>query len=372
MMKRELHVRMAKSVGKRLLVAVTVLSVFAVWVMLHDELCRFCQWKTEWQRFVRSNYSELQNAETWKALFINQVWAGALLSVIMAPLMSYAWNKGTWYFQVKRPARRLWGLNDSSTCRIIISCTSNLVRMYKYGINTTHQSLNGGLRKSLSRFFARLMPGPKFVQRRYNTGEGQVKALPYLIASLRDAYGDSFDWANLELSMDSVIAPETVGRNCDVILVGGPVTNRHAAGLLKRLVPRLSVKIDEDGVIIENKEAKLRSHYGVTRETVAPQSGKREGHVYVKREYALVVRLTNTDGPKKTRMILLAGCTTHGTICAARFFCEQASAHPDVIHAGKRDYIAVIAAEHDIPNRVFSTPELKCIYILDEKSVEVH
>lgn len=320
----------------RILICFAILNVLVIAVFDFSAI-----WKC-WLQLV--SFSFLGDTISWEDWI--KSCPGALISLIGAPVLAYVWHIAGIYYSRRNPARRLWNLHDPKTCTIIISCTPRPVLRYKDGKQVEAETAK--------RLFG-LMPDADtekqaqktvYEQCRFDTGEGQVKALTFLISSLRDAYGDDIDWGNLFLSGDVTSHAVDVGGARDIILLGGPATNKHTKAVMELIKDRLLISpFAGEGLGVTIVKKGLKADYTVGREYEEPDKNSKIGKIYIKREYSVIIRLTNDESNNHTKTYILAGCTTYGTALAAHFFCKLAATHPDIQAMGDRDYLAIIGTD---------------------------
>jgi hypothetical protein len=186
-----------------------------------------------------------------------------------------------YFVSVRLPRRRLWRLADPANLTV---CASN-------STNT-----NTG------------------VYSRPSTGIGQVRALALAINSLYAAYRKKLDVRHILLSTDHV---QDRMEN-DLLLLGGPKTNRVAAELFKAIQyeqPALQVKNtiywrtrQRDGQWIDDGVLEYEGH-AVNRK--------------VTQDYGLLIRMQSPFTSRSRTVILFSGSHTYGTVAAAKYFTES-------------------------------------------------
>lgn len=324
------------SLAWRILICFAVINISVVAVFDFSAL-----WKC-WSQLI--SFSFLSDTITWEDWV--KSCPGALISLSGAPVLAYVWHVAGVYYSTRNPARRLWKLHAPKTCTIIISCTPRPVLTYRDGTTVepeTAKRLFGIPQSSDSEIKEEKTV---YEQCRFDTGEGQVKALTFLIPSLRDAYGDDINWGNLYLSGDATSHAVDVGGARDLILLGGPATNKHTAAVMELIKDRLMIKpFAGKGLGIQIVKTGLKADYIVDRHYEEPDKNSKIGKIYIKRDYSVIIRLTNDETNNHTKTYILAGCTTYGTALAAHFFCKHAATHPEIQHMGERDFIAIVGTD---------------------------
>jgi len=134
------------------------------------------------------------------------------------------------------------------------------------------------------------------------SGLGQVRALSFLVPSLHLAYRD-VDLEKLHLSAQ-LPGPAT---EHDLLVLGGPKTNETARRLLTAMTDSLPFssgdgKITWDGTVYEGDAA--------------------DGTI--SRDLGLIIRAPNPFNPS-SRVVLLIGWSTYGTLAAARWLVTEGS-----------------------------------------------
>lgn len=292
---------------------------------------------------------------------------GAMLGVLVVPLML---SIGKLLLLRYMPARRLWKLFDPATCMIVVSCTPRYMKGRFADAKKTSvdpvcraetpaaegeprcdesSAVNGNAvgsdamsRKGHSR-------QDEWYQYRYDTGEGQMKALPYLISSLHDAYGSKMNWSNIRFSEDLLHESIDMKGSRDIILLGGPLTNKYTAAALKQLEPLVVLNPfgDDGGLGVQMPRSGRKTVYAVHHEYEEPGRipGKACGRAYATKDYAVIIRRTNAEPSHPNKMYIFAGCTTHGTAMAAQFFCTRADKESRILGMGERDYLAIVSMD---------------------------
>ncbi|MFV0417867.1 MAG: hypothetical protein ACK5KT_03910 [Dysgonomonas sp.] len=137
------------------------------------------------------------------------------------------------------------------------------------------------------------------------TGVGQLKALSYIIKSLNKAY-KKFDLKNI------LSSEEELGQKIedDIILLGGPKNNKITKLFFEKFDQTNALLQADDGSIFWQKNNQIYRGTVINDKVVS--------------DYAIIIKTDNLfSTAHKTRLILLSGCHTYGTIAAARFFCEN-------------------------------------------------
>lgn len=175
---------------------------------------------------------------------------------------------------------------------------------------------------------------------RYGVGEGQIKALPHVLTSLHQAYGDNYSWDQIHNS-HSIQANAAYESNENLIIIGGPVTNPIAVKIIEDVKRRVNISALHNYQI----DIEIPKHHVSISRTVAREEKEVDGVKPIITDYALILHITMQGNNRKRKVILLAGCNTYSTGAAAKFFCNQ-------IHEEKRwqelrdsDYVAIIKCQ---------------------------
>lgn len=305
-----------------------IFDVSAIWNSWVQMVCGLC-------------IGEVVTVDDWQKSL-----PSVFLSLIGAPILAYIWHVAGVYYSTRNPARRLWKLHNPKTCTVIISCTPRPVLRYDDGkiVEANIAKRLFGIEPSTAAEIKDQRP--VYEQCRFDTGEGQVKALAFLISSLRDAYGDDIDWGNLYLSGDAVSHAVEVGGARDLILLGGPATNRHTKAVLELIKDKLEINpFNGNGLGVIIKKNSLTANYGVERVYEKADTGSKIGKIFIRRDYSVIIRLTNDAAHSQTKTYIFAGCTTYGTALAAHFFCKHAASHPEIQSMGERDFVAIVGTD---------------------------
>lgn len=213
---------------------------------------------------------------------------GDIHSVLINLLSNLVWLPvgvvGTavgYFLSVRLPHRRLWRLADPANLTI---CASN-------STNT-----NTG------------------VYSRPSTGIGQVRALALAVNSLHAAYHKKIDIKHILLSTDHV---QDRMEN-DLLILGGPKTNRVAAELFKAIQyeqPVFMIKTviywrvkQRDGQWVDDGVLEYDGH-AVNRK--------------ITQDYGLIIRMQSPFTSRSRTVILFSGSHTYGTVAAAKYFTES-------------------------------------------------
>lgn len=112
---------------------------------------------------------------------------------------------------------KLWRLRDPSHCVICVS---------SYDLSQKLSENDGKNRTGV---------------KRYGVGEGQIYALPYVISSLTEAYGENINWHNFTHANDYK-SVSLINRGFgDLILLGGPFTNRFTSLAFNMLSEKIKI-----------------------------------------------------------------------------------------------------------------------------------
>lgn len=349
---------------------------------------------THWGTIIKKIKEPFALVE-WDAKF----WSGVVTSAVIAIPVACIWERIKTFFKKQRPSCRLWRLKKPENCVIIISCTprsaertpkevdersDNLPKSAP--INPTDNtvpwtsweneppasvvmtrplckdelaeklmkmssSLEKGFLPNLKHLFHGVPLRTLYFETRMDTGEGQLRSLPFLIASLHDAYGTAINWSNLCMAGSPRADLLAVGRDKDVILVGGSQTNKFTACCLASLQKETGVcikRMNGGGLEIEAPPSEehpkgVNASYTVRRFFKEPEDeSSNRGRAYVIEEYSVIIRWQQTSEQlNHNRYFIFAGCTTHGTAIASQFFCEQVGDDP-MLRKRKGDYLAVL------------------------------
>lgn len=356
---------------------------------------------THWGKMLHGIRSLLFDADGKQFFSKGEFWGGAITSAIIAIPVAFLWNYVQHFIKKQRPSCRLWKFKKPESCVIIISCTPRSIEKKpnkndiveentqitvpinpltntvptviipeevkpspdreecrKHEITRImlklKQSLDEGFLPDLNAMLQNIPLRTVYCETRLDTGEGQLRALPFLISSLHDAYAEAINWSNLSLADSPKAELHAVGNDKDVILVGGSRTNQYTANCLRLINKMTKVhvsKLDGGGLDISAPPSKehpngVQKSYRVRRCFKASKEGKiNRGRAYVIEEYSIIVRWQQAaEIMKNNRYYIFAGCTTHGTAIAAQFFCEQLAADP-LLRKRKGDFLAVLKTE---------------------------
>lgn len=230
---------------------------------------------------------------------------GAALGLVISAVLAFLAKR----MRVNR-AKRLWRLRNPATVSVVLA---------------TSASVGTGA----------------YVRRM--TGLGQARALGLLVPSLTRAYGE-LDSNAVTLSVHT----NGIGREGDLILLGGPKNNEVTREILHRMAPRLPITIRTNGdeEIVHNT-----ADGGVVvlppASTPAP-SQSRAGY-----DYGYILRAANCFNPK-TSVTVFAGTHTYGTGAAVKYFLNN----PKKFRAlGNRQYVLVVKVRV-MGDEFIETPEL--------------
>ncbi len=177
---------------------------------------------------------------------------------------------------------------------------------------------------------------------RYAIGEGQVRALPYIISSLTEAYGRSFKWNRL-IHANAPEAERIIDEDeCDVILVGGPFTNPASREAFLQLSTRLNIsRFDNSGVTFTIESLKNEFSYNV-------QGDFKCSLPDVRADIGIIVSYSVALAPQERarRIVIFAGCNTYGTAAAAQFFCTRLTNTLEWQENWEQDYVAIVEGRY--------------------------
>lgn len=209
---------------------------------------------------------------------------------------------------------KLWRLRDPSHCVICVS---------SYDLSQKLSENDGKNRTGV---------------KRYGVGEGQIYALPYVISSLTEAYGENINWYNFTHANDYK-SISLINRGFgDLILLGGPFTNRFTSLAFNMLSEKIKI------LTFNNTELHFllgacgrKFSYEVEGDFKSP-----DGDVKADVGMILCCDEPTKNGTASRRIIIFAGCNTYGTGAASLFFCKKMSDEEIWKKNRKKDYIAVV------------------------------
>lgn len=207
-----------------------------------------------------------------------------------------------YFVGVRLPHRRIWRLADPSRLTV---CASN-------STNT-----NTG------------------VYSRPSTGIGQVRALALAISSLHAAYHKKLDIKHILLSTDHM---QDRMEN-DLLILGGPKTNRVAAELLQ------AIQYDQPVV-----QVKTVIYWRVKRrdgQWLDDGVLEYDGHAVnrkITQDYGLIVRMQSPFTSRDRTVILFSGSHTFGTLAAAKYFTESKDIRR-LLKRKQQNLVALVSAQ---------------------------
>jgi hypothetical protein len=232
---------------------------------------------------------------------IHSVLLNLLSNLIWVPVgMIAAWL--AYFIGVRLPHRRLWRVADPPSLTV---CASN-------STNT-----NTG------------------VYSRPSTGIGQVRALAVAINSLHTAYRKQLDIRHILLSTDHI---QDRMEN-DLLILGGPKTNRVAAELFKA--------IEHEQPVVQVKNAiywRVKQRGG---QWVDDGVLEYEGHAVnrkVTQDYGLIIRMQSPFTSRSRTVILFSGSHTYGTVAAAKYFTESKDIRR-LLKRKQQNLVALVSAQ---------------------------
>jgi len=232
---------------------------------------------------------------------IHSVLINLLSNAVWVPVgMLIAWL--AYFIGVRLPHRRLWRLADPSKLTV---CASN-------STNT-----NTG------------------VYSRPSTGIGQVRAMALAINSLNAAYHKQLDVMHILLSTDHI---QDRMEN-DLLILGGPKTNRVAAELFK------AIEYEQPALQVKNTiywRVKQRNGQWIDDGVV-----EYEGHAVnrkVTQDYGLIIRMQSPFTSKARTVILFSGSHTYGTVAAAKYFTESKDIRR-LLKRKQQNLVALVSAQ---------------------------
>jgi hypothetical protein len=232
---------------------------------------------------------------------IHSVLLNLLSNLIWIPVgMIAAWL--AYFMGVRLPHRRLWRVADPSSLTV---CASN-------STNT-----NTG------------------VYSRPSTGIGQVRAMAVAMNSLQAAYRKQLDIRHILLSTDHI---QDRMEN-DLLILGGPKTNRVAAELFK------AIEHEQPALQVKNTIYwRVKQHGG---QWVDDGILEYEGHAVnrkVTQDYGLIVRMPSPFTSRSRTVILFSGSHTYGTVAAAKYFTESKDVRR-LLKRKQRNLVALVSAQ---------------------------
>lgn len=176
-------------------------------------------------------------------------------------------------------------------------------------------------------------------------GEGQIQALPHIIKSLHQAYGNNYAWDNIYPACNSE-AGAAHHDNKNLILIGGPLTNQLTKWLFSDVRNRVDVQLmTNDALHINIPKDDLPFLRKVERAKV-----KVNGEKPITTDYALILHVTLENSKTEHKAVVIAGCNTFSTGAAAHHFCNLLQKDKKWQDIDGKDYVAVVKchvnAEH--------------------------
>lgn len=271
-------------------------------------------------RSVDSNWTHIE--------FVTSILSAAFLSCFCTFIINEFVKKIKDILQRCNRAAKLWNLNTPDDCLIALASRE---------------------RKSL---FSRDI--------RYTVGQGQVMALPHIITSLYDAYGEQMSWNKFMYAHERSAATMMGSGRGDVILLGGTYTNPltcAAFDLLRDVIDvgkindRIQVRIPAVG---STDPFPIEGNFSSTSD--APRVDK-----------AIIINCetcSHLNVPR--RIIVMAGCSTYGTEIAARYYCHQLQKEPAWrnLKGKQRNFALVISCHFSLHPPVFTKVVLEKFYVL--------
>lgn len=381
-------------IGRGIRNALIVLAILLLPIFLieHDRVC------THWSGILGRVHSGVSHCE-WKW------WAGILLGALLSPFVVMAIDAIKKHIRKVVPSRRLWHLKNPENAAVIISCTprsskrtpnadspiitpketapkidptTNIVPAENEQDPRILRAARGI--NNIQQYISKIQ-GEVYLETRMDTGEGQVRALPYLIASLHDGYGDSINWSYLSMAALQKTGSLSLGDDRDVILIGGSQTNRYTSECFSLLARVTGVEIQRfngGGITIklpkkeDEQEAEVFDH-PVGRVFVKPaKESLLPGQAFVTEEYSIIIRWRRAqENLHQNRFYVFAGCTTHGTAIAAQFFCEESARHPEIKALKDQDYLAVVKTILS-PHTCVQLKESEVVKVIPLTSIDTH
>lgn len=199
---------------------------------------------------------------------------------------------------------------------------------------------------------------------RYGVGEGQIRALPYVINSLQAAYKSVFSWDRIFNARSSQADNALRGDN-DLILIGGPATNPLSENILNQLRERVDIKIvpyQQVNINFPGNDGPQPDPWDIKR----PDDLSNTAHL-VEKDYAIVLHASMLGATKERKVVLIAGSTTFGTGAAAQFFCTRMYKEKRWLNNESSDYVAIIGCMVDSGETSMENTWLDAIYPIPER-----
>lgn len=171
---------------------------------------------------------------------------------------------------------------------------------------------------------------------RYAVGVGPLRALPYVVSSLCDAYGAQFNWRNILHAHEAAADRFVMEEARDAILIGSGAANPQTAEVLRLISKRLElVRMDGRGIVLREPQSRVER-------TFAAAGGDMAGDGAAPRaDVGLVVNCRQGG----RRVVILAGCSAYGTGAVARYFCTELAEERAWKRRRGGDYAAVVQVE---------------------------
>ncbi|MBE6410670.1 MAG: hypothetical protein E7034_08775 [Akkermansiaceae bacterium] len=221
--------------------------------------------------------------------------------------------KTMWKKYPQRAAMRLWNLSQPGNCAICVSA------------HQWEQTLVDGRKR-----------------KRSSVSEGQILALPHVVNSLNQAYGDRFSWVNL-FNSHTPRAAAAFAAEDDLILIGGSVTNPQTGAVLNLIRNRVDIKYTHEWLQVEVHRGQDRGTY---RYDIERNGTIDDGIFEVTKDYAIILHVTVRGAVRNRKIVVLAGCTTLGTGGAGQFFCSRMVDNEKWQKNGDKDYVAILSCPY--------------------------
>ena len=167
-------------------------------------------------------------------------------------------------------------------------------------------------------------------------------ALPHVVNSLNQAYGDRFSWVNL-FNSHTPRAAAAFAADDDLILIGGSVTNPLTCAVLNLIRNRVDIKYTHECLQVEVHRGQDRGTY---RYDIERNGTIDDGIFEVTKDYAIILHVTVRGAVRNRKIVVLAGCTTLGTGGAGQFFCSRMIDNKLWQTMGDRDYVAILSCPY--------------------------
>lgn len=239
-------------------------------------------------------------------------------------------------FRYKTASQRIWELRNPKECAICLSSHKWVQKLDDKGKE----------------------------RERDGVGEGQIRALPYVINSLQAAYKSVFSWDRIFNARSSQADNALRGDN-DLILIGGPATNPLSEKILNQLRERVDIKIvpyQQVSINFPGNDGPQPDPWRIG----SPKDLSNTAHL-VEKDFAIVLHASMQGETKERKVVLIAGSTTFGTGAAAQFFCTRMYKEKRWLNKESSDYVAIIGCKVDSGETSMENTWLDAIYPIPER-----